>query len=146
MSAKLIEHRLRVFLLLLSGFICLGIPVELGFAEHFQEPLQFLPFILCGVGVVAITAVLFYPQRNTIMALRGVMILSAIGGLLGMVEHIEGNLEFVTEIQPNLTTSAAFMEAVKGAAPLLAPSILGIMAIMAIVATYYHPVLGGRRE
>lgn len=146
MNAKIIEHRLRTFLLLLSGFICLGIPVELWLTEHFQEPLQFIPFILCAVGFVAITAVLFYPQRTTITALRGVMAITAVGGLFGMVEHIEENMGFIAEIQPNLTGTAALMEALKGAAPLFAPGILGVVALMAIAATYYHPVLGGRRE
>lgn len=57
------------------------------------------------------------------------------------LEHIEHNLAFELEIRPNATTGDVFFEALSGANPLLAPGILGLAAIVALAATYYHPQL-----
>jgi hypothetical protein len=126
--------------------MCVVTPIELILSEHTQEPMQFIPFILCGLGLIAILAALFRPQRSTILVLRVVMSVAAFGGLLGVWEHLEANWSFVLEIQPNVSTMIALAEALQGASPILAPGILGVMAIIAILATYYHPALGSHRE
>jgi len=145
MTAKIIEGRLRLFLLGLAGFLCVGTAVELWLAEHTKELIQLLPFILCGLGSAVIIAVLLHPRRGTIWALRIVMGLVTLGSLFGIFEHIEGNFNFALEIQPNVAMSDALWEAVRGAAPLLAPGILALAALIAIAGTYYHPALGKRR-
>ncbi len=144
MNSPLIEQRLRFFLLLLAGVMCLTTPVELLLLEHHEEPMQFLPFILCGLGLTAVLAVLIRPQRVTILLLRGVMSLVAMGGVLGVWQHLANNWGFALEIQPNASPTAAFIEALRGANPVLAPGILGVMAIIALLATYYHAALAKR--
>jgi len=144
MTAKTVEERLRLFLLGLSGAMCLGTIVELWLAEHTEQLLQLLPFILCGLGLAAVIAVLLRPGRSTIWALRFVMGLAAFGSLVGVYEHVASNLEVVREVNPNLAWADALWTATHGAAPLLAPGILVLAALMAIAATYYHPALGNR--
>lgn len=141
MKSPIIEQRLRFFLLLLAGVMCIITPIELLLLEHHQEPMQMIPFILCGLGLVAVLAVLIRPQRVTILLLRGVMTLVMIGGALGVWEHLENNWGFALEIQPNASTTTAFIEALRGANPVLAPGVLGVMAIIALLSTYYHPAL-----
>lgn len=141
MDAELINHRLRLFLLALAGFIFVGSVVELALAGHTESPVQWIPFVLSGLGLVAVTAVLAWPGRFTIFALRGVMGLALLGSLFGMFEHIEHNLAFALEIRPNATVSDVFFEALRGANPLLAPGILALAALLALAATYYHPTL-----
>ncbi|MBI3242942.1 MAG: hypothetical protein HYZ49_11680 [Chloroflexi bacterium] len=146
MTARVVEQRLRLFLLGLAGFMCLGTVIELWLTEHIKEPIQLVPFILSGLGLMVVVAVFLRPGRSTIWALRIVMGLVTLGSLFGMYEHLEGNFNFALEIKPNAAVSATLWEALRGAAPLLAPGILALMALIAMAATYYHPVLGNRQD
>jgi hypothetical protein len=141
MSGEAIADRLRRFLLIVSAASCLGISAELWLTEHTGEAMQLVPFVLCGLGFVASAAALLRPGRRTLLALRLVMIPVAMGSLLGVWEHLEGNLEFAHELQPGASTGAALLEAIYGAAPLLAPAALALIAVLALAATYYHPML-----
>ncbi|MCA9955284.1 MAG: hypothetical protein H6657_09740 [Ardenticatenaceae bacterium] len=141
MNPELVNHRYRLFLFVLAGFIFIGSVVELALEGHTQVPTQWIPFVLSGLGIVAITAVLGWPNRKTIWALRGVMGLTALGSFLGMYEHLAHNIEFALEIRPNAVVSDVFFEALRGANPLLAPGILALGALLALAATYYHPAL-----
>jgi len=141
MSTEIVVQRLRRFLLVLAGSLCIGTVVDLLLVEHRQDLVQFIPFILSGLGLIAVAAALFRPQRTTLRALQIVMVLNILGSLFGVYEHVEHNMAFALEIRPNTTTSAAFWAALSGANPLLAPGILALAAIIALAATYYHPAL-----
>lgn len=141
MTAETIDLRLRRFLLMLTGFIFLGTFGELILEEHTKETLQFVPFILCVIGFISVAAVLLRPQRSTVLALRITMVVVALGGLLGMGIHLLNNYEFEQEIRPNTALGDLLINTLKGANPLLAPGILAFAAIVALVATYYHPSL-----
>jgi hypothetical protein len=121
--------------------MCAGTILELWLTEHMESPIQFTPFILCGIGLIAVTLALLLPQRLTLITLRLVMGLLIAGSLFGVVQHIQHNLAFELEIRPNATISAVWFDALRGASPLLAPGVLALAAIIAIAATYYHPLL-----
>jgi hypothetical protein len=146
MTAKTVEDRLRLFLLGLAGMMCLGTLLELWLAEHTKQLIQFLPFVLCGLGLAAVIAVWLRPSRASIWTLRSIMGAAAFGSLIGVYEHIASNLEVVREVKPNLAFVDAVWQAARGAAPLLAPGVLVIAALVAIAATYYHPALGNRAD
>jgi hypothetical protein len=141
MSADIILFRLRRFLLVLAYFLFAGTLVELVFTGHTEEPAQFIPFILCGLGFLAAGAALIRPRRKTLLVLRACMSLVALGSLFGLYMHVTSNAEFYLEIYPQ----AAFLETVAaalgGANPLVAPGILALAAIIAGAATYAHPAL-----
>jgi hypothetical protein len=141
MSAEIVVERLRRFLLILAGLICAATVVELWLIKHTKDPIQLLPFILCGLGLAAVVVVLLRPQRRTLRALQGIMGLLILGSLIGVYEHIASNLEFALEIQPNAATNTLIFKALGGANPLLAPGMLAFAALLAIAATYYHPTL-----
>ena len=138
MSAEIVVHRFRLFLLTLSGFILVGTVVELWLTEHTESLVQWIPFILAGLGLLGVVGVLFRPRRLTLLGLRIVMGLVVLGSFFGIYEHVEHNLAFELEIRPNATVGQVFMAALGGASPLLAPGILALAAILAIAATYYH--------
>ena len=146
MSSLIIEHRFRLFMLSLAAVMAVGTVVELWFAEHLETLIQYIPFILCGLAFLAIMAVLLRPRCQTILGLRVVMGLVALGSFFGLFQHLEHNIEFALEIQPNATVSQVFGDALRGANPLLAPGILALVAIIAAAATYQHPSLGGRSD
>jgi hypothetical protein len=121
--------------------MCAGTIIELLLAEHTEDLIQFIPFVLCGLGLAAVAVALLRPGRGTLLALRAVMGLLLVGSLLGVYEHFEGNLAFEQEIRPAATFGAVWLDVLKGAAPLLAPGILAVVAVIAIASTYYHPAL-----
>lgn len=141
MSAEIVAARLRRFLLVLAALLCLGTLGELTLIDHLEEPLQFVPFVLCGVGLIALAMVYFKPQRKTIWTLRVIMVLVALGGFLGMYEHLAGNQAFALEINQRASGSELLMDTLTGASPALAPGVLIITAIVAQAATYFHPAL-----
>lgn len=141
MNDQTLVQRYRLFLLGLAAFMCVGTVVELWLTEHFKEPLQFIPFILCGAALSVIVPVLVRPTRTNIRILRFVMIALLMGSLVGVYEHLTGNWEIVTETKPNLATLETLWASLRGAAPMLAPGILALVAILASAATYAHPAL-----
>jgi hypothetical protein len=88
-----------------------------------------------------VVAVLVRPMRPTLWGLRAVMSLVGLGSLFGMYEHFEHNLEFALEIRLNAVFGDVWFEALRGASPLFAPGILVLAALLAIAATYQHPLL-----
>jgi hypothetical protein len=136
-----VEQRIRLALLLLTGGLLMGTPVELLLAEHTEETQQKIPFILCGLGVFSIILVLMMPRPITLWLLRGVMSLLILGSALGMYYHLTGNFAFELEIRPEATHREVLMDALKGASPILAPGILAFGGAISWIASYGHPVL-----
>ena len=146
MNSNDVLRRLRLFLLVLASLVFAGALFELVLSEHTETLVQWIPFILSGLGIAAILAALISPQRLTLIALRLVMVLVVLGSLLGVYEHLVNNIGLELEIRPNVMVVSVFMEALKGASPLLAPGMLAVAAIIAIAATYYHPALLGNKK
>jgi hypothetical protein len=136
MSEDRTLHRLRAFLRLLAVALFAGTIVELILAGHTGEPLQLVPFILCGLGLLTLAAAWLRPSRRNVLALRVVMVIVACGSLLGVYEHFMGNLEFDRETHPGQSTSSLFVAALTGGDPLLAPGVLAVAAAVAVASTY----------
>jgi hypothetical protein len=145
-TADPVLQRLRIYLLLLAGGLSAGALVELWAAGHTEEPLQWVPFVLCGLSLVAIAAALLRPQRGVLLTLRGVMLLMIAGSLLGIYEHVAGNIAFAQEIRPGTPTGDLLLEGLTGGNPLLAPGTLAVAALIALAATYCHPALAAVRQ
>jgi len=144
MTSAILERRFRRFLLLLVEAILIGTLTELLFEKHTKETEQFIPFILCALGFFSTLAVLSRPGRGTIRVLRLVMVLVILGSLLGGALHLKTNFEFQTEMHPRVPAFNSLLAAFAGAAPVLAPGMLGLAGVLALAATYYHPALGKR--
>ncbi len=145
MTSEVVLQRLRTFLLLLAAGLSAGAVVELWAANHTEEPLQWVPFVLCGLSLVAIVAALLHPQQGILLTLRGVMILMIAGSLLGIYEHVAGNIAFAQEIRPGTPAGDLLLEGLTGGNPSLAPGMLAVGALIALAATYGHPALVARR-
>lgn len=128
--------QLRRFLLLLAGSMCAGTIAELWLTNHMENPVQFLPFIVCGLGMIVVAWVLIRPQRKAILALRGVMLLVALAGMFGIFEHLEHNLDFAREVKAQEAAASPLWAALTGANPPLAPGLLAVTALVASAATY----------
>jgi hypothetical protein len=148
MSDALILLRLRQFLLVVSALLLLGTLAELWLINHTEDPVQLIPFALCGLGLVAVFSALVRPRRAALLGLRVCMGLVVLGSLVGVYLHLESNLGFHRELHPNASNADLLWGTLGGANPLLAPGILALTAALAIAATYYHPALraSGRAE
>jgi prepilin signal peptidase PulO-like enzyme (type II secretory pathway) len=146
MTTATIEQRLRLFLLSVAALLCVGTVIELWLTEHTKELIQLLPFGLCALGLGVISAVLVRPQPATIWGLRVAMAVVGSSSLIGVYEHIQSNMEVVLEVKANAPVIEQIWYAAHGAAPLLAPGILALVAALSIAATYYHPALGNRKD
>jgi hypothetical protein len=148
MSDASVLFRLRQFLLVVSALLLAGTLSELWLINHMEDPVQLIPFVLCGLGLAAVFVAMLRPRRAALLVLRACMGLTALGSFLGVYLHLEGNLGFHRELHPNASTGELLMGTLGGANPLLAPGILALTAALAIAATYHHPALQakGREE
>lgn len=136
MSPAEVLLRLRRFLLAMSALLFCGALVELWLVNHTEDLVQWLAFVLSTAGALAALLVLFRPGRTTVRVLQVCMVLIAVGSLYGIYEHVDGNIGFAREIQPNAPTLRLVASGLRGANPLLAPGILAIAATLALSATY----------
>src|SRR6476660_8788904 len=97
MNAELIVARMRRFLLLMSGIVYALTPVELIFSKHTDTSVKLIPFGLCAAGLAAVIAATRWPRQATLLGLRIVMLIVALGALLGGYEHWAGNVEYALE-------------------------------------------------
>ena len=141
MTERNTEGRIRRLILLLAALVLLAVLAELWLVDHTGDWLQLVPFALSALGLVAVAAAALRPGKPTLVALRVIMALVAVGGVVGIGTHLLENLAFEQEIRPNSTLWAALTAGFKGAAPMLAPGILIFAALLAFVATYRHPAL-----
>ena len=141
MTSADILSRLRRFLLVFSVLLFGGTVVELWLVNHKEETLQLIPFALCALGTAAALFALFRPRRASLWLLRACMALVVCGTLLGVYLHLDGNIDFQREIDPNAPAADMLLSVLGGGNPLLAPGILAVSAVLALAATYYHPAL-----
>ena len=145
MNQDVTLRRLRAFLVLLATALFAGTIGELLAAKHYRDPIQLVPFALCGLGLLALGAIWTRPSRGAILAVRALMIVIALGSVLGVYEHLAGNYEFVHEVRPSADTWALAKATLTGRDPLLAPGILAVGAALAIAATYATAALEAAR-
>jgi hypothetical protein len=138
MTERRTLSRLLTFLYALSFALFLGTIGELFAVKHYGdgERIRVLPFGLCIAGGLAVIAVWWRPSRTTFAVVRATMMVIALGSLLGLYEHLNGNYGFVREVRPNASLRTKIIETLTGHAPLMAPGVLAVAAIVAIAGTY----------
>ena len=140
MSESKLESWFRNFLLGVTVFILLGTLVELVLVEHTEDPLQWIPFILSGVGILSISVFHFKPSLWSLYILRVTMVILAAGSIYGVYAHFIENFEFSAEIHPAYTFTENLTAAIMGASPMMAPGILFLAALLSAAGTYEHPL------
>lgn len=132
-------RRLRLFLAALSALLFVGTVAELLSVKHYGDRVQLIPFAMCGIGFGLVLLSWWNPSPGMVKGTRAVMALIALSSLIGVYEHIQGNLGFAREVHPHASTTALLKSALTGRDPLMAPGILAVAAILAIAATFAVP-------
>lgn len=123
--------------LLLFGVV--GLAVELLLLEHTDEPWQWVPLVLLGSGLPLLIAVIRAPGRRTLGVLQALMVLFCVAGVLGVVLHLKGNLEFELELHPDASGWPLYLEVLKGATPALSPAAMAFLGLLGLAFVHRHP-------
>ncbi len=145
-DAILAIARRVLLLILLLGMV--GILVELLLVEHFEDAWQFVPLVLLTLGLVVIPWHARAPGRASARALRALMSLFLVAGLVGIFLHYRGNREFELEQSPNASEWELFRESVMGGTPALAPGVMIQLGLLGLLFGYLPApprLSGGRR-
>ena len=122
--------------LLATFFIgLLGTSTELFFLEHYEDIKQFIPFGVAALGLAIGGWYALRPSPESIRAFRAVQGLFSVTGVLGVVLHYRGNVEFEIERDATLSGLALFWESMRGATPALAPGTMIFLAMVGYAAT-----------
>lgn len=118
------RQRTGSLLLVLTGAI--GLAAELVLTEHWHDWWQCIPFTLCLLVSIASVMCLTRPGPTATRITRAIAVLTVIGALVGVGQHLWANGTFTAEIRPSYTLSQLIIPALVGASPALAPGALGL--------------------
>jgi len=141
MEQKDVTQWLRRFLLGVVAAILVVTPLELILLEHTEELLQWIPFVVSGLGLLAVGGVWFVPRSTSLKVFRWVMVIVALSSFAGVYLHFSSNLSFTREINPSFTLLDSLWPAIKGSNPLLAPGVMFLAGVLGLGAIYRHPLL-----
>lgn len=122
-------------------FGCVGLIGELVLLEHYTEVLQLPPLLLTGLTLVAI---LWHWQSGNKPSLRFLQVISlmlVLAGAVGVFLHMDSNLEFERELEPDLVGMPFWINVIRGATPMLAPGTLIQFGLLGLLYAYRHPAL-----
>jgi hypothetical protein len=122
-----------------------GTAVELLLLGHDESLTQLVPLILIVIGVVVIIWHLVADSSMSLRLMRITMTAFVGAGVLGIVLHYKGSVEFQKELDPSITGFELFKKAMQSKAPpALAPGTLVQLGLLGLVCTY--PVKQGRKD
>jgi hypothetical protein len=133
---------LRQLILALVFIGIVGLEIELALLKHAESFSQLIPHATLIVGLIVTAAVYLRPGKASLRVFQGVMILFLVIGLVGVILHYRGNVEFALERYPTLSGAKLMWKALRGATPALAPGALAQLGLLGLLYTYRHPALG----
>jgi hypothetical protein len=119
-----------------------GTGTELLLISHTEELTQIIPVASIGLGLLACALVALRSSRATVQLFRGVMGLFIVAGILGLILHYRGNVEFELEMRPTMSGWELIWNALTGATPALAPGSMVLFGLLGVLYTFRHPALG----
>lgn len=116
-----------------------GTLAELLLLEHFEDAWQWAPIALLAAALVTLGWHTLERGPTSLNVLRGLMVLSMASGLVGLLLHYRGNVEFELEMYPDLAGWKLFRDAMMGATPALAPGAMLQIGLVGLAWTFRHP-------
>lgn len=132
---------IRVLILAVLSFGIVGILVELLLLEHTDGFWQQVPLYLLGAGVAALVFHLVNRRSASVRVLQVTMLLFILSGVIGVILHYKGNVEFELEMNAAAKGFQLFREAMMGATPALAPGTMIQLGVLGLAYTFRHPAL-----
>lgn len=133
---------LRRILLALLAFGLSGTAIELLLLGHYEDSWQLVPLFFIGCALVVIAAHVTLGGRGSVRLLQAVMSALVVAGLIGVLLHYRGNVEFQVEMDPTQSHWQVFTKAIRAKTPpALAPGILVQFGLLGWLYAYRHPAL-----
>jgi hypothetical protein len=139
--STLVVLRGLLLLILLGGIV--GTGIELLLLEHTDGLWQLFPLGLLGAALLTLTWQLIARNAASVRAVQLLMLGFVLSGVLGLLLHYRGNVEFERELHASAAGFELFWEAIKGATPTLAPGTMIQLGLVGLLYTYRHPALKG---
>ncbi len=133
---------LRRLLLALLALGIVSISTDLGFLEHYEDVWMLVPLGALALAALSLVASVVSATPRTVRFFQIVMSLLVVAGLVGIVLHFRGSLEFQVDMDPTLSAGALFWKVMHmKAPPTLAPGALVQLGLLGLASTYRHPAL-----
>jgi hypothetical protein len=139
MNVTRLTLRQMILGLVLLGII--GLIAELLLQEHFESATQIIPLACLGAGLATTILVARSSTHSTLRLFTFMMIVFVAAGVLGLVLHFKGNMEWALERQPELSGMTLVWKSLTGATPALAPGALAQLGLLGLAWSYRHPAL-----
>jgi hypothetical protein len=133
---------LRRLLQVLLALGMVSIATDLVFLEHYEDAWMLIPLGALGASLAALIVSLVMESAWTMRLLQATMAGLVVTGMIGIVLHYRGSLEFQVDMDPTLSAGALFWKVMHmKAPPTLAPGALVQLGLLGLASTYRHPVL-----
>jgi len=126
--------RVALLMILLLGVIGMG--AELLLLGHTEDVWQWEPLVMFAVGIPVLT---WHARMGNAWSRRfcvAVMAAFVASGMIGLILHYRGNVEFELEMVPALTGIDLLQEAITGATPVLAPGAMIILGFLGLLYAF----------
>lgn len=134
---------------LLLALLVLGLTVtavDLYLLAHYEDLNQLAPFAAIGFALLVVAWHLASRSAASVRALQAAMALLIVAGIVGVVLHFRGNMEFQLDIDPSLGGLELAMKVLRAKAPpAIAPGAMAQLGLLGLIYTYRHPALVDRR-
>ena len=130
---------LRKLLLVTLIVSLVGTLIELLLLEHFEDAWQWAPIALLSASLVTLAWHGLERGAVSLNVLRGLMVLCMVSGMVGLLLHYKGNVEFELEMYPDLSGWKLFKDSMMGATPALAPGAMLQIGLVGLAWTFRHP-------
>ena len=141
-----IARFVRLALLAILALGILGTCIELLLLKHTEGWWQWAPIVLMALALPVIGVVAVSSAAAWVRALRILMLVFVLAGVVGIWLHYRGNAEWELERMASLSGLDLFRHAVMGATPTLAPGTMVQLGLVGLLYTYRHPALRRRPE
>lgn len=134
---------LRRFVLVALTFGLIGVLADLTTLQHFEDSWQLVPMVLIGLALGAIGWYLAGGGAASLRLFQILMVLFIVAGVMGIVLHYRGNMEFQLEIDPSLAGWDLFTKVIHAKAPpALAPGAMAQLGLLGLAYAFRHPAFG----
>lgn len=121
----------------------LGVAAELVLLEHYEDALQFAPFVMIAIALAAGVWLGVRPAaRAARRAFAVVLALFVLTGAAGLILHYRANAEFERERDPAIGGLKLVWESLTGATPALAPGTMILFAFIGYAVLLSHAPQG----
>lgn len=131
---------IRRLLLALVVLGLVGLATELVLLAHYEDSAQLVPLFFIALTLIVIVGHVVVGGASSLLLLRVMMAFLVAAGVLGIVLHYRGSMEFQLEMDPTMSGWPLFAKVLQAKAPpTLAPGVMAQLGLLGLLYTYRYP-------